>query len=211
MLGLVVADHAFRLHPELGEGWLSRARATVVRSSALAEMATEIALGEAVLLGKGEDASGGRCKVSILADTLEAVIGAVFLDGGWDAVRATVLSLLGERITEVPGLELDHKSHLQELAAQRGAGVPTYEVVESGPDHDKEFRAEVRLDGAVHGTGCGHTKKAAEQAAAARACAAFEAFATRAALADDADEVPRLDLSESLDPEVLQTHERSHG
>jgi ribonuclease-3 len=200
VLGLVVADHAFRMHPDLGEGWLSRTRATVVRSTALAEMAEEIGLGEAVLLGKGEDASGGRTKTSILADTLEAVIGAVFLDGGWDGARAVVLALLGTRLGQLSTPDHDHKSRLQELLARAGSGVPVYTVTESGPDHDKEFRAEVRVDGAVHGAGVGHSKKTAEQAAAAVACAALGDSGT-----------PPPDLSEILDPEALPTHEGSHG
>lgn len=200
VLGLVVADHAFRLHPELGEGWLSRARSTVVRATALAEMAAEIRLGEAVELGKGEDASGGREKPSILADTFEAVIGAVFLDGGWDAARRVVLALLGSRIGGLPSLDQDHKSRLQELLAREGTSVPTYQVDESGPDHDKAFRAEVRVDGVVYGTGTGRTKKAAEQAAAAEATESL-------AGPEATPQTP----SETLDPEVLPTPEGSHG
>jgi ribonuclease-3 len=163
-------------------------------------MAEEIGLGEAVLLGKGEDASGGRTKTSILADTLEAVIGAVFLDGGWDGARAVVLALLGTRVGQLSTPDHDHKSRLQELLARAGSGVPVYTVTESGPDHDKEFRAEVRVDGAVHGAGVGHSKKTAEQAAAAVACAALGDSGT-----------PPPDLSEILDPEALPTHEGSHG
>ena len=98
MLGLVVAEYMFTLYPDQDEGWLSRARSALVRSSALAQMANELQLGDALLLGKGEDATGGRAKASILADALEAVIGAIYLDGGWAPARTFVLGLVRDRL-----------------------------------------------------------------------------------------------------------------
>src|SRR5690606_13077574 len=123
-LGLVVTDHIFDLHPEMPEGSLAKLRAAVVSASTLAEVAADLGVGPALRLGKGEDASGGRVKGSILADALEALIGAVYVDGGLDAARTLVLDLLGDRIdSEVaaprgPG-GADHKTQLQELIARR--------------------------------------------------------------------------------------------
>jgi ribonuclease III len=168
VLGLVVTDHIFRSYPDLSEGELAKVRASVVNSAALAEVACTIALGEAVMLGKGEDASGGRTKPSILADALEAVIGAVYIDTGWKAAADLVLDLLGDRIAEAasgPGGQ-DYKTRLQELAAQRFDELPSYRVVDEGPDHAKMFRAKVSLGGVVRGRGEGRSKKQAEQAAA---------------------------------------------
>src|SRR6266550_4080508 len=121
VLGLVVTDHIFRTYPTLPEGELAKVRAAVVNAGALADLAAELDLGRALLLGKGEDASGGREKPSILADAMEAVIGAVYLDGGWDAAAELVLHLLEDRIEEAaagPGGQ-DFKTRLQELAARR--------------------------------------------------------------------------------------------
>jgi ribonuclease III len=168
VLGLVVTDHVFTTYPDLPEGELAKVRASVVSAAALADVAIALRLGEALLLGKGEAASGGREKPSILADAMEAVIGAVYLDGGWDAARALVLDLLGERITEAsagPGGQ-DYKTRLQELAARRLEVVPRYRVDDEGPDHAKRFYATVQLAGHEWGTGEGRSKKQAEQAAA---------------------------------------------
>jgi ribonuclease-3 len=168
VLGLVVTDHIFRTYPELPEGELAKVRATVVSAAALAEIALELELGDAILLGKGEDASGGREKPSILADATEAVIGAVYLDGGWPAASDLVLDLLGERIAAAaagPGGQ-DYKTRLQELAARQLEALPEYSVVDDGPDHAKRFFATVLLDGTSYGTGEGRSKKQAEQAAA---------------------------------------------
>jgi ribonuclease-3 len=171
VLGLIVADHAFRTYPDHGEGWLSRARASVVRATALAEMATDLGVGDHLLLGKGEDASGGRQKPSILADSLEAVIGAVYLDGGWHAAQSLVLDMLGDRIARLSrgDADQDHKSRLQELCARLFDTGPDYRLSESGPEHDKEFRAEVWVADDSWGTGSGRTKKQAEQEAAEQA------------------------------------------
>lgn len=177
VLGLVVTDHVFRTYPALPEGHLAQVRAAVVNAGALAELAEELELGRALLLGKGEDASGGREKPSILADAMEAVIGSVYLDGGWDAADALVMNLLGARIAEAaagPGGH-DFKTRLQELAARRYDQLPRYVVVGEGPDHAKHFTAVVHLNGEAAGSGEGRSKKQAEQAAAR---AAWEAVDT---------------------------------
>jgi ribonuclease III len=168
VLGLIVTAHTYGVYPDLSESELSRLRAAVVSAATLAEAATELGLGRALLLGKGEAATGGRDKTSILADALEAVIGAIYLDGGWNPVRRLVLRLLGERIGEAslgPG-DHDYKSQLQELVARQGVEPPAYRLHEAGPDHRKTFEADVFVDGEVLGRGRGTTKKAAEQAAA---------------------------------------------
>jgi ribonuclease III len=168
VLGLVVTDHVFRSYPRLPEGELAKVRATVVSAAALADVAADLRLGDALLLGKGEDASGGREKPSILADALEAVLGAVYLDGGWQAAGGVVLRLLGERIREAaagPGGQ-DYKTRLQELAARDNDDLPVYEVTDDGPDHAKRFFAAVAVAGRPLGTGEGRSKKQAEQAAA---------------------------------------------
>jgi ribonuclease III len=178
VLGLVVTDHLFRTYPSLPEGELAKVRASVVNSEALAEVAAGLRLGEALLLGKGEDASGGREKPSILADAMEAVIGAVYLDGGWAAAAKLVMGLLGERIEEAalgPGGQ-DYKTRLQELGARRFEQLPRYEVLDDGPDHAKRFFATVSLGGSVWGRGEGRSKKQAEQGAARRAWEALNAL-----------------------------------
>jgi len=168
VLGLVVTDHIYRTYPGLPEGQLAQVRAAVVNAGALAEVAEEMGIGAALRLGKGEDASGGREKPSILSDAMEAVIGAVYLDGGWEAADALVMGMLGERITEAaagPGGH-DYKTRLQELAAQHYDDLPRYEVVGEGPDHAKQFSALVSVKGELAGSGQGRSKKQAEQMAA---------------------------------------------
>jgi ribonuclease-3 len=175
VLGLVVTDHLFRTYPALPEGQLAQVRAAVVNAGVLAEVAEQLALGETLLLGKGEDASGGREKPSILADAMEAVIGAIYLDGGWDAARTLIMDLLGERMAEAaagPGGH-DFKTRLQELAARRFDQLPRYDVIGQGPDHAKRFWATVYLAGEPYGTGEGRSKKQAEQGAARLAWAAL--------------------------------------
>src|SRR5690606_19217337 len=135
---------------------------------ALARVAADLDLGSCLRLGKGEDASGGRSKPSILADALEAVIGAIYLDGGWTAARSVVLDLFGDRIfvaAEGPG-GTDFKSQLQEPAARHFDHLPVYELRGEGPDHQKRFFARVSLGGEVQGEGEGRSKKQAEQSAA---------------------------------------------
>ncbi len=168
MLSLVVTDHIFQRFPELPEGQLAKTRAVVVSAHTLAEVGLALGLGEGLRLGKGEDASGGREKASILADAVEAVIGAMYLDGGIEPVRGFVLDQLGERIIEAarhPG-ETDYKTRLQELAVSAGHQLPVYTLSESGPDHHKQFRAVVEIDGRRMGSGEGSSKKEAEQRAA---------------------------------------------
>lgn len=173
VLGFVVSEHVFHRHPGLSEGEWSKVRASVVNTERLAEIARTIGIGEALLLGKGEDGGGGRDKVSILADAMEAVFAAVFLDGGIDEARRVILDLLGERIDAAarrPGGD-DPKTLLQEMALLRDIGLPRYRVTGEGPDHEKRFTAVVLLDGVERGTGEGVSKKAAEQAAARVAAA----------------------------------------
>jgi ribonuclease III len=175
VLGLVITDHVYRTYPALPEGELAKVRASVVNSALLAEVAAELGIGAHLRLGKGEDASGGREKPSILADAMEAVIGAVYLDGGWTAASELVLTLLGDRVTEAaagPGGQ-DYKTRLQELAARTFDQLPRYFVLDEGPDHAKKFFATVHVGGVQRGTGEGRSKKQAEQAAARAAWAAL--------------------------------------
>jgi ribonuclease-3 len=168
VLGWVVTDHLFVTYPDLPEGELAKVRSSLVNSSALAEVAAGLGLGSALLLGKGEDQSGGREKPSILADAIEAVIGALYIDRGASAAAELVMRLLGERIVEAaagPGGE-DYKTRLQERCARDLDELPTYVVTDDGPDHAKHFDAVVMLRGAEWGSGSGRSKKQAEQAAA---------------------------------------------
>jgi ribonuclease-3 len=168
VLGLVVTDALFRGFPNLAEGQLAKLRAAVVNMRALAGVARGLRLGDYVRLGRGEDGTGGRDKSSILADTLEAVIGAVYFDRGLDEASALVHRLFDPVIARSArlGAGLDWKTSLQELTATGVLGVPEYHVEESGPDHQKSFRALVRVGGHVYGTGTGRSKKEAEQQAA---------------------------------------------
>jgi len=168
VLGLIVTDFIYRTFPELPEGELAKVRASVVSAAALAEVAASLDLGEALMLGKGEASSGGREKPSILADALEAVLGAVYMAGGWDAAQRVVMDLLGDRImiaSEGPGGQ-DYKTRLQELVARHFTDLPRYSIRDEGPDHAKQFFAEVSVDGMVRGHGEGRSKKQAEAAAA---------------------------------------------
>ena len=177
VLGLVVTDHIFRTYPDLPEGQLAKVRASVVNSAVLAEVAAGLDVGGALLLGKGEAASGGSQKPSILADAMEALIGAAYLDGGWEPASALVLRLLGERIREAaagPGGQ-DHKTRLQDLASSRFGRLPSYSVIDAGPDHAKRFVATVVLDGRRWSGAEGRSKKQAEQAAAREAWSSLAA------------------------------------
>jgi ribonuclease-3 len=175
VLGLVVTDTLYTGYPNLPEGQLAKLRAAVVQMGALAEVARELRLGAFIRLGKGEEVTGGRDKPSILADTLEAVIGAVYIDCGLAEATALVHRLFDPVIKRAAqlGAGLDWKTSLQELTAVETLGVPEYQVSESGPDHQKSFRAEVRVGGQVLGSGAGRTKKAAEQQAAEAAWTAI--------------------------------------
>lgn len=171
VLGLVITDHLYNTHPDLPEGQLAKLRASVVNMQALAGVARglgEGGLGAHLLLGKGEELTGGRDKASILADGLEAMIGAVYLEHGIDVARALVHRLFDEMLAEAPrrGAGLDWKTSLQELTASSSLGVPEYRVVDTGPDHQKEFSATVLVNGSPRGNGAGSTKKEAEQNAA---------------------------------------------
>jgi ribonuclease III len=176
VLGLVVTDTLFRSHPELPEGQLAKLRAAVVNMRALADVSRDLALGDYVRLGRGEEATGGRDKSSILADTMEAVIGAVFLQHGIEAARDFVHHLFDGLMADVAtrGAGLDWKTSLQEIASIAGRGVPHYEVIDTGPDHAKTFQAVVRIDDQRYGPGAGRNKKEAEQNAAAIAFAALK-------------------------------------
>lgn len=168
VLGLIVTTYIYRQFPHLSEGELAKIRASVVNAGVLAEIANELHLGDVIFLGKGEDASGGREKPSILADAMEAVIGAVYLDGGWEPAEKLVLRQLASRIEEAsqgPGGR-DYKTRLQELAARSIDQIPTYTIREEGPDHAKRFYAAVFFGDQLMGEGEGRSKKQAEQAAA---------------------------------------------
>ena len=169
VLSLVVTDTLYKGHPTLPEGQLAKLRAAVVQMSTLAEVAArELNLGSFVRLGRGEEGTGGRDKPSILADTLEAVIGATYIDCGLDDASALVHRLFDPVIerSALLGAGLDWKTSLQELTADRGLGVPEYHVRDSGPDHQKMFRAVVKVGARDLGEGEGRSKKAAEQLAA---------------------------------------------
>lgn len=172
----MVTNHTFAVCPTLSEGKLAKLRATVVSSVALAATARDLDLGTALRLGKGEEASGGREKSSILADGLEAVFGAVYLDGGWDPINTLVIELLSEAIegaADEPGTD-DFKTRLQELVAREYESLPAYLVRGEGPDHEKHFFASVSIVGRTVGQGEGRSKKEAEQAAAGEAWKALD-------------------------------------
>lgn len=176
VLNLVVTDMLFKRFPRAPEGDLAKLRASLVSTPALAEVAGELELGEVVLLGHGEELTGGREKPSILADTLEAVLGAVYLDRGITTSRRVIRRLFGERVRSAVGQEVpkDAKTRLQELVTQLHGELPRYEVAGEGPDHDKRFLAEVFVADEAKGRGRGRSKKEAEQAAAAEALRRFE-------------------------------------
>jgi ribonuclease-3 len=171
VLGLVVTDTLFRNHPELPEGQLAKLRAAVVNMRALADVGRDLRLGGFVRLGRGEETTGGRDKSSILADTLEAVLGAVYIDRGLVQAARLVHRLFDPLIDEAAtmGAGLDWKTSLQELTATASLGVPEYVVTESGPDHQKTFTAVAQVGGEPYGEGNGRSKKEAEQEAAATA------------------------------------------
>jgi ribonuclease-3 len=168
VLGLVVARYSYERYPHFPEGMLAKVRSAVVNARILARVADDLGVGEVLLLGRGEETSGGRAKASILADAFEAILGAVYLDAGWDAAEALILRQLSEAIAQA-GREpddFDHKSRLQEKAVRDGGGTPRYAVVGSGPDHDRAYVAEVFIAGTLAGQGAGRSKKDAEQEAA---------------------------------------------
>ncbi|MBK8469938.1 MAG: ribonuclease III [Candidatus Phosphoribacter sp.] len=171
VLGLVITDTLYAVHPDLAEGNLAKLRASVVNMRALADVARTIDLGAHVRLGRGEEATGGRNKASILADTLEALIGTVYLAGGLPVAARFVHHLFDPLLAAAAGLGagLDWKTSLQEICSEFGNGSPDYHLEESGPDHEKVFHATVTVAQESLGTGRGHSKKEAEQAAAEQA------------------------------------------
>jgi len=180
VLGLVITDALYHDHPGLPEGQLAKLRASVVNMRALAEVARALGpggLGAHLRLGRGEEVTGGRDKASILADTLEAVLGAVYLDRGIDAVGQVIHRLFDQVLADAAhrGAGLDWKTSLQELTATGALGVPQYQVTEVGPDHEKTFTATAVVAGEELGTGVGRTKKEAEQRAAETAWATVRA------------------------------------
>lgn len=171
-LGLVVAEKLYHDFPGLAEGEMTRMRSALVRGDTLARVGRTINLGDYLYMGKGEEASGGRNKVSNLAGAVEAVIAAVFLDRGFDTARDFVLKLLEKEMGHVVdrGIGPDYKSRLQEVLQSKERLAPSYRLVESvGPDHDKRFTVEVVAGETVLGTGTGRSKKRAETEAAKRA------------------------------------------
>jgi ribonuclease III len=180
ILGQAVTVMLYTEYPDLPEGELAKRRASLVSSVALAEIARGIGLGKHIRLGHGEELTGGRNKSSILADTVEAVIGAAYIDAGGEAATALVLRLIAPLLTDPGrfGAAMDPKTSLQELSAKLGRGVPSYVVTESGPDHSKAFHAEVVLAGELIASGDGSSKKHAEMAAALDAWAILQAGAS---------------------------------
>jgi ribonuclease-3 len=168
VLGIVVTDMAFREFTDMPEGELAKLRAAMVNMGALAEVARDLGLGRFILLGKGEEMSGGRDKSSILADALEALLGAVYLDRGLEAAGKLIVRLFRPRmIAYVRGEgDRDYKTILQELASAELHALPEYRISERGPDHQKQFTATVHLAGKAWGSGMGRSKKEAEQQAA---------------------------------------------
>ena len=171
VLGWIVAELAYRQHADLAEGKLTDLRKSVVNATALAEVATELGIGPFLLLGKGEAAAGGRAKPSILSDAFEAVLGAVYLDGGAAAASALVERLFLHRMSAAAQRldRLDYKTVLQELTARLHDVAPVYVLSDTGPDHEKRFFATVIVAGEAVGKGEGRSKKLAEQAAAEQA------------------------------------------
>lgn len=175
VLGLVVTDALYMAHPDRDEGDLAKMRAVVVNAGALADVGRSLSLGDYLLLGRGEETTGGREKNSILADAMEALIGITYVRCGLDEAHALVHRLFDPLIERASTLRaaLDWKTSLQELAAARGLGVPEYLITDSGPDHAKEFTARVRVGDEIYGEGVGRSKKEAEQQVAATAYTAL--------------------------------------
>ena len=185
ILGQAVTVMLFRENPDLDEGDLAKRRASLVSTVALAEIARHIGLGQYIRLGRGEEMTGGRDKHSILADTVEAVIGATYLDAGPIAATGLVMRLIAPLLADPErfGAAMDPKTSLQELASSLGRGMPNYVISDSGPDHDKRFHAVVRLGKDEIAAGTGSSKKTAEMAAA------LEAWTLLSAPADSPDSI----------------------
>jgi ribonuclease-3 len=180
VLGLTVTEELYHRHPDRSEGDLAKLRASIVNTQALADVGRALSdggLGAHLLLGKGEENSGGADKSSILADGVESLLGAIYLEHGLSGSREVILRLFRSLIETAPtlGAGLDWKSSLQELTAARSMGAPSYLVTATGPDHDKEFTATVVVTETEYGRGVGRTKKEAELKAAASAWTALSA------------------------------------
>jgi ribonuclease-3 len=171
ILGFSVTELLYREYPDLSEGDLAKRRAAVVSTRALASIARRLGVGDFILLGQGEKVTGGKNKSSILADTMEALIGASFLSGGLEAARQFVVGLVSPLLADaaVLGAGTDWKTHIQELAAARQLGAIHYAVVGEGPDHARVYTATLLIGGTPYGTGTGNSKKEAEQQSAANA------------------------------------------
>ncbi len=170
VLGLVASSWLFGRYPEEPEGRLAKRKSYLVSAPVLARYAESVSLGPELLLGVGEARSGGSSKASILADAVEAIFGAIYLDGGLDAAREVIERFLTDALESRDRDQGDAKTRLQEIAQAHGWGLPSYRVIaESGPDHRKRFTVECAIEGTVRGAFEGHSKKAAEQGAAAAA------------------------------------------
>jgi ribonuclease III len=190
VLGVVVTEALYRTHPDLSEGRLAKLRAAVVNARALADVARTLGLGDHLLLGRGEESTGGRDKSSILSDGVEALIGAVYIDKGFVVAGEVVHHLFDPLMLSAAelGAGLDWKTSLQELSADLGLGVPEYLIEDTGPDHEKTFTARVRVGDGVYGHGTGRSKKEAEQQAAETAWRTIrddDPFGTAAASRDN--------------------------
>ena len=176
VLGLVVADALYRRFPDLPEGRMTRLRARLVCEESLHRVAGELGLGEYMRLGRGEEHTGGRNRTSILADAVEALIAAMYLDGGMDVAHDFIARYILSTLDTGRAVDGDSKTELQELVQRKSGSVLSYELLgESGPDHDKTFTSQVSLNGRPIGSGSGRTKKEAEQAAARAALAELNA------------------------------------
>ncbi len=171
VLGIVITEELYQKYPQAAEGELAKLRAAIVNARALADVAREIGLGEFLMLGKGEEFTGGRDKSSILADSLEAVLGAIYLSHGLDKTAKVILKLFSSIIENSVdlGAALDWKTSLSEVMFSKKLGSADYLIFEAGPDHDKQFTAKVIVNGQEFGTGTGKSKKTAEQNAAKEA------------------------------------------
>ena len=183
VLGLTITEELYHRHPDRPESYLAKLRASVVNTHALADVARHLCeegLGVHLLLGRGEETSGGADKSSILADGMESLLGAIYLQHGIEVARDVILRLFGSLLDAAPtlGAGLDWKTSLQELTAARNMGAPSYVVTSTGPDHEREFTAVAVVLDTEYGTGVGRTKKEAEARAAAAAWKALEVLDT---------------------------------
>ncbi len=179
VLGLTITDELYHRYPDRPESYLAKLRSSVVNTQALADVArnlSEEGLGVHLFLGRGEETSGGADKSSILADGMESLLGAIYLEHGIDTAREVILRFFGPLLDAAArlGAGLDWKTSLQELTAARGMGVPSYVVTSTGPDHEREFTAVVVVMDTEYGSGVGRSKKEAEQKAAAETWKALE-------------------------------------